>query len=50
MTWNDKADDIAAKLLKSMKGYEQEDIRNALRQAALLGMQFDSINWCRKSR
>lgn len=50
MTWNKKAEEIAAKLLSEMKDTNKESIFSALRQSALKGMEYECGNWCNKVR
>lgn len=50
MTWKEKADEIAADVFKGMSDNSEASILNALRQAAIKGMEFDSYNWCHTVR
>lgn len=50
MTWNEKAEEIAAKILKDIKDTNKESIFLALRQSALKGMEYECGNWCNKVR
>ena len=50
MTWKEKAEEIAMSILDGMEVFDSESVKKALSEAAIKGMQFDSLNWCTKQK
>lgn len=50
MSWKEKADEIAVSIIKDMKSFDRDSVSKALHKAAILGMEFDSYNWCNHVR